>query len=219
MRGIKTFGVLVVAAAFWVLPETASAVSVCGGNTNVIDYNSQGGCTSDGLLFSNFAVTPAAPGSPDDVIAVASWVIGSTAYFGVNPLLGLGAGIEDIWFSFTVSTLSGAASIFGVDLENLGAGGTFITEAVCTTAFVGNSCAAGGGTIIANLSASDGQTDFEFFAPRSTINVFKDIGVSSSGHISSFTQSFHVPDGGSTAGLLGMALLGIRFARSRIGRR
>lgn len=204
------------AFGFWALPTTAAAAPICGGTVNVLDYNSQGGCTIDGLLFSNFSVTPAFPGSPDDVIAVASWVDGGTAFFSLNPMLGLGAGVEDIWFTFKVETLSGAANIVGVDLENLGAGGTFITEAVCTSAFVSASCP---GSLLANMSTGDGQKDQDFFAAQSSIWVFKDIGVGPNGHISAFTQSFHVPDGGSTIALLGLGLLGLRAARRRFAGR
>jgi VPDSG-CTERM motif len=213
---MKTLGVLVLTMACWALPSKAMAVPVCGDpNANVLDYNAQGGCTIDGLLFSDFFVDPI-PGSPNNVIAMGSGVVNGVVLFQLNPNLGLTTNIEDIHFFFKVSTLDGGANIFGVDLS-VGGFGANVTESVCSGQWVLGICT---GTLLTTLSADSGGFDDGFFAPRSSIWVFKDIGVQSGpGALSSFTQSFHVPDGGSTLALLGLGLMGLRAVRRRFPRR
>ena len=213
---MKTFGVLVLTMAFWALPSKAMAVPVCGDpNANVLDYNAQGGCTIDGLLFSDFFVDPI-PGSPNNVIAMGSGVVNGIVLFQLNPNLGLTTNIEDIHFFFKVSTLDGGANIFGVDLF-VGGSGANIVEGVCSGQWVLGVCS---GSLLATLAADSGGSDVEFFAPRSSIWIFKDIGVQGGANaISSFTQSFHVPDGGSTLALLGLGLMGLRAVRRRFPRR
>jgi hypothetical protein len=213
--GIKTLGVLVVAAAFWALPAKAMAVPVCGVPPEDIEDYSEG-CTIDGLLFSDFLVVPS-PGSPNNVDAMDSWVDGSTIYFQLNPNLFAG---DDVLLYFRVSTLDGSSTITGVDLSNLGSSNSFITEGVCTVSWVNNTtCLGGGGSIVAFLEAGGaGGFDDAFFSGRSEIYILKDIGVpEESGHVSIFTQSFHhsVPDGGSTLAMLGLGLMGLRSLRRR----
>jgi hypothetical protein len=213
---VKTFGVIVLMLAFWALPSKAVAVPICGDpNANVLDYNAQGGCTIDGLLFSDFFVDPI-PGSPNSVIAMGSQVIDGVVFFHLNPNLGLSPFLEDIHFFFKVSTLDGSAGIFGVDLT-VGGLGANIIEQVCSSAW-NTSTGICGGTLLATLAADSGGEDEDFFSGRSSIWIFKDIGVQSGANaISSFTQSFHVPDGGSTIALLGLGLLGLRSLRRRFG--
>ena len=171
------------------------------------------------LLFSDFLVAPGIPGSPDDIFAVGSQVVNGVVMFFLNPNLGVGNSAEDIHFFFKVSSLSCDPIIFGVDLENLGGGSTNISETVCSAAFVGLSCAFGGGSVLGSLAAASGGNDVAFFEARSTIYIFKDIAVGpNEAHMSNFTQSFHVvPDGGSTVALLGAGLLGLRMLRRRFG--
>ena len=214
---MKTFGVLVLTMAVWALPSKAMAVPVCGDpNANVLDYNAQGGCTIDGLLFSDFFVDPI-PGSPNNVIAMGSGIVNGIVLFQLNPNLGLTTNIEDIHFFFKVSTLDGSANIFGVDLSVSGFGAN-VNENVCSGQWVLGICS---GTILTTLSADSGAPTVNgFFAPQSSIFVFKDIGVQGgAGSLSSFTQSFHVPDGGSTLALLGLGLMGLRAVRRRFPRR
>ena len=203
------------AEAFWALPAKAMAVPVCGDpNANVLDYNAQGGCTIDGLLFSDFFVDPI-PGSPNNVIAMGSGVVNGVVLFQLNPNLGLTTNLEDIHFFFKVSTLDGGANIFGVDLT-VGGSGANIVEGVCSAQWVLGVCT---GTLLTTLAADSGGSDVDFFAPRSSIWIFKDIGVQGGANaISSFTQSFHVPDGGSTLALLGLGLMGLRAVRRRFPR-
>jgi len=215
---VKAFGVFVLMLAFSALPARAMAVPICGDpNANVLDYNAQGGCTIDGLLFSDFFVDPI-PGSPNNVIAMGSAIVDGIVLFHLNPNLGLTTSLEDIHFYFRVSTLDGSASIFGVDLT-VGGQGANIIEQVCSAAW-NTSTGICGGTLLATLAADSGGSDVDFFSGLSSIWVFKDIGVQSGPNaISSFTQSFHVPDGGSTIALLGLGLLGLRSLRNRFARR
>ena len=213
---VKTFGVFVLALAFWALPTKAMAVPLCGDpNANILDYNAQGGCTIDGLLFSDFFVDPI-PGSPNNVIAMDSAVVDGVVLFLLNPNLGLSTSLEDIHLFFKVSTLDGSANIFGVDLS-VGGSGANIVEQVCSAQFVVGACS---GALLATLAADSGGFDDGFFTGQSSIWVFKDVGVQGGASaISSFTQSFHVPDAGSTLGLLGLGLLGLRSLRRRFAGR
>ena len=207
------------AMAFWALPTKAMAIpAVCGGGADVTTYAE--GCTVDGLLFSEFVVLDAG----SDVVlvnAVFAQLVGGTVYFTFNPNL-TGAGNEDIHFFFKVSTLDGSANITGVDLENLGIGNTSIQESLCTVSWTagGIGCVSKGGSLIGTgLLAFSGQFDNDFFAARSSAYIFKDIFKGDGGHLTAFTQSFHVPDGGSTLALLGLGLLGLRTARRRFSGR
>lgn len=216
---LKTVGVLAMAFAFWALPARAMAIpAVCGGGVDVTTYTE--GCTVDGLLFSEFAVLDA---GADTVLvnAVLAQLVGGTVFFTFNPNL-TGTGIDDIHFFFKVSTLDGSANIVGVDLENMGIGNTSIQESLCTVSWLtgGFGCVGKGGSLIGTgLLALSGQFDNDFFAPVSSAYVFKDIFKGEGGHLTAFTQSFHVPDGGSTLALLGLGLLGLRTARRKLGQR
>ena len=114
---MKTFGVLVLTMAVWALPSKAMAVPVCGDpNANVLDYNAQGGCTIDGLLFSDFFVDPI-PGSPNNVIAMGSGIVNGVVLFQLNPNLGLTTNLEDIHFAIVRSYLKAANRKHGLLLN------------------------------------------------------------------------------------------------------
>ena len=215
----KAVGVLVMAFAFWALPTKAMAIpAACGGGVDVTTYAE--GCTVDGLLFSEFTVLDAG----SDVVlvnAVLAQLVGGTVFFTFNPNL-TGTGIDDIHFFFKVSTLDGSARIFGVDLENLGFGNTSIQESLCTVSWLagGVGCVSNGGSLIGTgLLAASGQYDNDVFSPVSSAWVFKDIFKGEGGHLTGFTQSFHVPDAGSTLSLLGLGLLGLGTLRRRFNAR
>ena len=218
---LKTVGVLAMAFAFWALPTKAMAVPVaCGGGVSVATYTD--GCFIDGLLFSNFIVEDAGNPGSEVVNAVSTAVIGSTIFFELNPNFGLEAQ-QDIHFLFRVSTLDGSANIIGVDLSVNGVGQTSISELLCTAQFVAGACLPinGGSLIGTGLVAFPGVPDNEFFSAVSSAWVQKDIfkAAGTGNHLTSFTQSFHVPDGGSTVALLGLGLLGLRTLRRRFSRR
>jgi hypothetical protein len=219
---VKTVGIFIFVLGLFALPSKAMAVPVaCGGGADVLSYNdpSIGGCFVDGLLFSEFAVFQAGGAQEVMVNGVIANVVGGTVFFNFNPNLD-GDGNEDIHFYFKVSSLSGADIINGVDLENNGTGDTSIQESVCTVSWlVTFGCVSNGGTVIATLLAGSGEFDQAFFDPRSSAYIFKDISKDEGGHLTSFTQSFHVPDGGSTLALLGLSLMGLREIRRRFPRR
>ena len=221
-RSVKTVGVLLVLAGCLALPANATALPVCGGGVDVTTYNAGGGCEIDGLVFSNFSVVDAGNPGVELVNAVSSLVVDGTAYFQFNPNLS-GPGDQDVHFFFKVATLSGSADIFGVDLFNGGVGNTMISEALCSAAWVLGTCGViGPGSIIGTgLVASSLQFDQDFFAGVSSAWVFKDLAKAGDGnsHLTSFTQSFHVPDGGTTLSLLGFGMLSLPLLRRRYGRR
>ena len=221
LRSAKTIGVLLVLVGYWALPANATALPICGGGVDVTSYNAGGGCEVDGLVFSNFSVVDAGNPAIELVNAVTSAVIDGTVYFQFNPNLS-GAGDQDIHFFFKVATMNGSPNIVGVDLFNGGVGNTTISEALCTSAWVLGTCGViGPGSVIGTgLVAGSLQFDQEFFPGVSSAWVFKDLAKAGDGnsHLTSFTQSFHVPDGGSTLALLGFGLLAVSQLRRRYGR-
>ncbi|MEQ1757838.1 MAG: PEP-CTERM sorting domain-containing protein [Vicinamibacterales bacterium] len=218
---MKFFGATVFALALAALPGSSEAYAVCGGGVDVLTYNASGGCTVDGLVFSDFSVTNALADPNPLVAGVTATVDGSTVNFTFNPTLVPTGSEQDIHFFFKVATLNGSASIIGVDLTNAGVGETSIGETVCAAAFVNNACDPG--PALATLVANSQESDEQFFTAVSSAYVFKDIfkGLGDGedleeGHLTSFTQSFHTSTVPEPATLL---LLGTGLAAAARARR
>jgi len=185
----------------------ASAADVCVGGMNVLAPGFS--CEVAGLVFSNFSAISAGstPVVPEmTLVAVSS--TDSTVYLSFNPsIVNTSQGSMDMWFYFQVT-----GGVMGVDLMNAGDAPTSILERVCSSPIgMGNIC---NGSELATISAGGGQQAEAMFATTQTAYIFKDIFVGPGGHLSSFTQSFHVPEP-MTFVLIGSGLLALGIVRRR----
>lgn len=187
-----------------------SAVPLCSGPTDVL--SSGFSCAIDGVVFSNFSVTAATPGVNPSMTLVTANVVDDVVNLSFNPSLSAPAGTSaDIWFYFTVT-----GGINGIDLTTSGTGST-ITEYACSSPLVNNICPQG--TQLATLTVGSGETGLAMFADGQfydTVYIFKNIlvegGVTTRSELSSFTQSFHVPEPVAFV-LMGSGLLAIGLVR------
>jgi len=184
----------------------ATAAPTCVGPSDVLAPGFA--CSLAGLTFSNFSAQPASVPIFTPVVAlVSAQVVGSVAYLHFNPNLTSG---QDLWFYYQVSP-----GALGVDLANGGAPQDSILERVCTAPYGpphGNTCP---GNEVAVLVMSGGQWgEVLFSGPQPRLYVFKDLLAGSGGHITSFTQSWHVPEP-MTLSLIGVGLVALGLLRRR----
>jgi len=129
--------------------------------------------------------------------------------FAPNPAMTTAG--QDMWFYMTITGWH-----MGVDLVNGGVGNTSIAERVCSGPLSGGACS-GGSVELLTLLASSGQHPYGEYAagPQSLAYVFKDIYVGTDGHLSSFSQSVHIPEP-MTFVLIGSGLLALGLVRRRV---
>jgi len=172
-------------------------------------------CEVNGLVFSNFTVIPATAGTAANVTLVYASVVGDYVNLYFNPSLTASAGSSsDIWFYFTVS-----GGVNGIDLSVSGTNAT-ITEYACgSPVTAGNICPAG--TELAKFTAQSGGSAYAAFPGgefAENVYIYKNIlvqgGVTAPGELSSFSQSFHIPEP-FTFVLMGSGLLAIGLVRRR----
>ena len=194
---------------------TASAATTCPtGSGDAVTVTASYSCEVNGLVFSNFNVIAATPGTIASVTLVSATVVGDYVYLNFNPSLVASAGSSsDLWFYFTVS-----GGINGIDLTVSGTNAT-ITEYACSAPLVANICPAG--TELAKFTAQSGNSISAAFPGGEFVEnvyIYKNIlvqGTSTApGELSSFSQSFHIPEP-FTFVLMGSGLLAIGLVRRR----
>jgi hypothetical protein len=178
--------------------------------TYISSVDSAGGCTEDGLLFSNFNYIPSSSGTavalPASALAIAPLLNTAGDGFGFQIAGGFAAssgGVADGVIQYEVSTVNSSATLDGLNLTfdgtSTGSGIASTSENYCPggTSVPPTTCSAGLGNIfvqssqgVSKLSASATYT------PATSITVSKDIQVNgstvvgSSATISSVTNQF-----------------------------
>jgi len=242
-KNLMSLGVL---ALFGMATVTLSAApvscdSLVGSGTSVLTLNNGGaGCTEDGLLFNNFAVSNASSGTGTAEVDVTSenngggttnpmngiYISGGQVYFNLNPNLGgstIGGTITDLHLTFTVSGGVGGAdlSVGGINGEinetdcGTNPGGSPCTDTVWNTVDGSGASSSCSGNVANPIASSNTPCAFGTSVPE--IWVFKDISIAStSAHLTNFTESFQTAPEPMTTSLVGMGLLGIGFLGRRL---
>jgi hypothetical protein len=240
---MKLNRMLLLAGAVAMMASSAMAISTCASlvSSSAVDVNPGGNttsitCTVNNLTFSNFFYNVAGGSGTPSIELTQGGVTtsGSEVYLNFNPNLGSPSLISDLHFSFTVTGF-----LSGADLENFGSGSS-IQEEACTTLINSPTNSGCGGTIYWNtvdndsqasscignvaggdpaglLSSTGNTTACAFGAGVSSLVVWKDISLQnpSTGHLTSFTESFAVPEP-MTLSLMGAGLLGLGLLRRRL---
>jgi len=185
----------------------AVAAPVCGGSQNVLSAGFT--CEFDGLLFSNFSVVNAGNVPNPSMNLVSANSNGGYVNLNFNPSLAAQSGAVDVWFYFTVT-----GGINGIDLTLAGINGS-LNDFACATPFVNNVCQSGALASLVVFSGNSAAASFPNDVFQSPVYIYKNILVQGPGELSSFTQSFHIPEPISFV-LIGSGLLGLGLLRRKI---
>jgi hypothetical protein len=201
---MKKLSLAVAILMAFAMTGSAALVNTCDVGDDVLSGGYS--CQVANLTFSNFTAVRFPP-PPGSVYIGSSGVLGSEVYLTLQP--GLSAG-QDMWFYYTVT-----GTHYGVDLEH-GGSNTSILERVCDgQGFdVANNCV---GTQLAFFPDNTGAREVMSYAggPVNVAMIYKDILVGDPGHMSSFTQSFAIPEP-VTLSLIGAGLLALGLLRRRL---
>ena len=173
--------------------------------TNVLAASLIPGCSFGNLVFDQFSVVSAPPGSTIFLSSIGSAVVPS----GVN----LGFQITtptppvDTIFQYRITGYTN-----GVDNAHNASGSGKIQEIVCSVPFAGGICPTG--FVLANFV--NPPTNIAFYAPQQVVYILKDISLpDTNSFISSFVNSAEVPEPST----IGLALFGLAAISSRFRRR
>ena len=205
---MKTLNLVLCALALATIASAAAVDCTLPSPTGAVGANVTSltmGCFGGGLLFDMFSVISAPPGTTVFVSSMGTGPVATPQGFSLGFQITTPTPPVDTILQYHVSTLTGGASIIGVDNSHNGVA-TTIGEVVCDQAFVGGVCATG--HILANFSNPPTPNGTVMaFAPHSQIYVLKDISLpSANSFISNFVNSHETIPEPSTALLLGLGL-------------
>ncbi|HEY4362854.1 MAG TPA: PEP-CTERM sorting domain-containing protein [Bryobacteraceae bacterium] len=176
-------------------------------------------CTFNGLEFSNFAYnTASVSGTPSgwNITLVGESLINGYVALTFNPSLNgqnTPNSVQDAHLTFSIG-----GTTFGALLFNGGPGPSNVGEKICVGATAPDSLTGncGADTVFGPMSANDNQTSTVAYGSQALVYVWKDIQVTSaSGHNSSITEGFAVPEP-MTFSMLGIGLLGLGLVRRKL---
>jgi hypothetical protein len=136
-------------------------------------------CLAGNLLFSNFSETHLQGVNsfgPTAVQAI-TFPISGNVVFSTNPNQGNANEIQEDALTFVVTGIDGGVLIFGASSSNGGNSNTDVHQVVCagTVNVTTGVCTGGAGATLLDFHTAGGiQTPTQFFAPQSTVTVWRD---------------------------------------------
>jgi len=232
MKGIQRIALAVAVLALF---STGLFAAPC---TLATDVTSLPSCNIGSLVFSNFTVTPVVGSTTITITSYDTSTSDIKVNFGTLPL----SNGADVHFAFLVT-----GGVLGFDLFNGGTSGTngqgqnlsnieekncsaipgtfatFASNGICTQINMAAGQTSNGNPLVtADINKGGGQDNpeviYRYATGQSSVYVWKDIGTITGGGLSSFTESFLVPEPVTTI-LFGSGLLALGCLRFRKNRK